>query len=221
MGLRKEDLITEYCYHIFNKSIAKYVIFKSETDYIRFTMLLKYNIPQIRHGDFSTFLNEYALRNHTKQPRPTFDCTSLVQIKAYCIMPTHFHLLLKQLKDNGISIYMQRLLNSYAKYFNIKHTRKGPLWQSRFKNVLVETEEQYLHLTRYIHLNPTSAGLVAKPEEWIYSSYHEYISMSGSTNRICKFKETPDFDPDTYRKFVEAGIEHQRDLAKIKKLILE
>ena len=70
---------------------------------------------------------------------------------------------------------MRRLLNSYTRYFNEKIKRKGPLWEGRFKKVLVNSDEQLLHLTRYVHLNPVSAGIVEKPEDWPCSSYREYI----------------------------------------------
>lgn len=80
------------------------------------------------------------------------DKEKLVEIVAYCFMPTHVHLILKQLKENGISIVMNHVLNSYTRYFNTKHKRKGPLWEARFKSVLVESDEYLIHLTRYIHL---------------------------------------------------------------------
>jgi putative transposase len=79
-------------------------------------------------------------------------------------MPTHIHLVLRQLKDGGISKFMSNILNSYSRYFNIKHNRKGPLWEGRFRKVLVGSDEQLLHLTRYVHLNPVTACLVDKPK---------------------------------------------------------
>ncbi len=78
-------------------------------------------------------------------------------------MPTHIHLILKQLKEDGISAYMSKILNSYTCYFNRRTKRKGPLWESRFKRVEVTSDEQLLHLTRYIHLNPVTAHIVEEP----------------------------------------------------------
>jgi putative transposase len=95
----------------------------------------------------------------------------LVEVVAYCIMQTHFHLILKQVTEDGIAKFMGRILNGYSRYFNSLHSRVGPLWTGRFKNVLIRNDEHLLHLTRYIHLNPVSAGLVTKPEDWDYSSY--------------------------------------------------
>ena len=95
----------------------------------------------------------------------------LVKVVAYCIMPTHFHMILKQILPDGITNYLGRLLNGYSRYFNVKHHRTGPLWAGRFKNCLIFSNDHLLHLTRYIHLNPTLAGMVKDPVEWKFSSY--------------------------------------------------
>ena len=136
-------------------------------------------------------------------------------------MPTHFHLILRQLTDNGISIFMQNTLNSYSRYFNIKHNRKGPLWQGRFKSVLIKTEEQLLHLTRYIHLNPVTAYLVERSEEWPSSSYKEFLSDNDDGEKICRFRDILDIEPLSYREFVNDAVSYERELAKIKRLLLE
>jgi putative transposase len=116
---------------------------------------------------------------------------------------------------------MSTILNSYTRYFNTKHKRKGPLWESRFKSVLVETDEQLLHLTRYIHLNPVTAFLVDKPEEWKASSYNEYLLKVSGSDRTCNYDGILDIEPSSYRKFVEDRISYQRELAKIKELLIE
>ena len=143
----------------------------------------------------------------------------LVQIIAYCLMPTHVHLVLKQLTDSGLSIYMGNVLNSYARYFNTKHQRKGPLWESRFKNVRVTSDDQLLHLTRYVHLNPVTAHLAEDAGEWEASSYSEYLSKNAEDHRICSFEELIDVEPIEYKKFVKERIPQQRVLALIKNSI--
>ncbi|MBU2530527.1 MAG: hypothetical protein KKD35_05755, partial [Elusimicrobia bacterium] len=91
--------------------------------------------------------------------------------------------------------------------------------QGRFKNRLVETDEELLHLTRYVHLNPVTAYLVNKPEDWKYSSYSEYVS---DTNEgICDFSDVIAITLDKYKEFTEDNISYQRELSKIKNLILE
>jgi putative transposase len=145
----------------------------------------------------------------------------LVHIIAYCLMPTHIHLFLRQSAANGISVFMGRLLNGYARYFNLRHKRKGPLWEGRFKNVRVKTNEQALHLSRYIHLNPASAGLVNKPGEWEHSSYQEYLSRSSQEPGLCAFQGVFDFTSAEYQNFVEKHRDAQRETAILKGLMME
>ena len=105
----------------------------------------------------------------------------LVSILAYCVMPNHFHLLLKQEVEGGISTYLRRLTVSFVRYYNILHKQKGPLFESFFKAVLIESENQLLHVSRYIHLNPTSAKLVNDPIKYPYCLFLT-TPMVGSKN---------------------------------------
>ena len=170
---------------------------------------------------FSKFLKlSMVLRDQQYEASPSPD-EKLVEIIAFCIMPTHLHFILKQLKENGISTFMSNILNSYTRYFNTKYNRKGPLWEGRFKNALVKTDEQLLHLTRYIHLNPVTVYLVNKPEEWPASSFQEYMLKVNDNDKICKYDDLLKIEPPTYRKFVVNRASYQRDLAKIKELLFE
>ncbi|MDI6892854.1 MAG: transposase [Actinomycetota bacterium] len=207
-------------YHVTTKSIAGYVIFNNEKEYLRMKQLLQYYQVENPPARFSYFLarqkGKKELINDKDQGQE-----KLNRIIAYCLMPTHIHLVLQQLKKSGISIYMNRVLNSYTRYFNAKHHRKGPLWTGRFKRVLVETDEQLIHLTRYIHLNPVTAYLVDKPELWQFSSYHEYLTGEPMKEKVCEFKHFLEISPNEYREFVDDQISYQRELAAIKDLILE
>jgi len=111
----------------------------------------------------------------------------VIHIIAYCLMPTHIHMLLEEVKEDGISIFTNNVLNSYTRYFNTKHKRKGPLWEGPSKKVTIKSDDQLLHLTRYIHLNPVTAYLCNKPEEWPYSSYNEYIKPN-TNNNFCDYE---------------------------------
>ncbi|MEW6110024.1 MAG: transposase, partial [Nitrospirota bacterium] len=145
---------------------------------------------------------------------------SIVDVIAYCIMPTHLHIALKQLKNGGISIFMGNVLNSYTRYFNTRFGRKGPLWQSRFKNVPVESDEQLSHLTRYIHLNPVTEHLCEDPGAWEYSSFSEYM-VGESEDALCVRNYNLFPSPSSYRDFVLDQKEYQRSLATMKALYLE
>jgi putative transposase len=115
---------------------------------------------------------------------------------------------------------MARVLNGYSRYFNTKHKRIGPLWSGRFKSVLITNDEQLLHLTRYIHLNPTSAGLVKKPGDWPHSSYKEYVDYKVK-QRICKYKEVIEMSRKEYKKFTEDRKDYQREISVIKNLTID
>jgi len=210
-------------YHIYNRSINEMEIFTNNNEYRRFTDAIRFyqvEKPQIK---FSDFMEQKSHRRGgisginwgTLFPEKE----RLVEIIAYCIMPTHFHLLLRQLRGGGIPIFINNLLNSYTRYFNTRYKRKGTLWEGRSKKVLLMSDEQLLHTTRYIHLNPVTAHLVNKPEEWLWSSYHEYLleASESENERICNYDSVLDIKPSAYKKFVEDGIIYQREMAKAKK----
>jgi len=215
--MRKQPLNTEDIYHVFTKSIAGFRVFRTRTDYTRMIGLFKFYRIKNPATRFSTYIE-------IKDKEQFFikyiaDRKHLVDIVAYCLMPTHIHLIIKQLDNNGISIFMKNILDSYTRYFNLRTKRKGPLWQSRFMSVMVENNEQLLHLTRYLHLNPTSEGLVERPEEWLYSSYGEYIRLA--KDKICNTDILPDILPSKYRRFVESRINYQKEISRLKELLFE
>jgi len=213
----EEPLITGEIYHVFSKSIAGFIIFNNETEFSRTISAIKYYKIVKPATRFALCVNA---KNSDIQLNKFDKNDNIVDIIAYCIMPTHIHFVLKQAKDKGISTFMNNLLNSYTRYFNTKHKRKGPLWESRFKRILVKTDEQLLHLTRYIHLNPVTAYLVEKPHMWAFSSYKEYLSNS-SGNKICNYADILDIEPVDYKSFTEERILDQRELAKIKELLFD
>lgn len=223
---RKQPLATGEIYHIFNKSIAGFKIFNSQNHYARIMAAIRYYQIQKPPLKFTRFIN-LSQNEKDKIDKKLFNRTTntdkskLVRIVAYCIMPTHLHLILEQLEDEGISTYMNNLLNSYTRYFNTRQKRKGPLWQGRFKNVLVETDEQLLHLTRYLHLNPVTAYLIKKPEQWSASSYNEFLSNADGNSKISQYDDLLDINPKSYSEFVNDRVSYQRELKKIKDLIME
>ena len=220
--MRKEPLVTGEVYHVFTKSIAGYRIFNNDVEFSRMLNVICYYQRQKLELKFSDFIRSANVKTKHFPLRKweSGDEEKLVEIIAYCLMPTHIHLILKQLKENGISTFMRKILDSYTRYFNTKHKRKGPLWEGKFQNVLVKTDEQLLHLTRYIHLNPVTAYLVDKPEDWPMSSYQEYLSNI-SNSRISKYDGILDIEPKDYQKFVADRIGYQRELTKIEDLFLE
>lgn len=218
--MRKNHLKTNEIYHVLNKSIAGYEIFNRDDHFSRIIELIKYYNRKKIELKYSRYLK--LLKQGTcKKIDSCAESEKLVIVVAYCIMPTHLHLILKQNCENGITNFMSKISNSYTRYFNTKHNRKGPLWVGRFKSVLVENNEQLLHLTRYVHLNPTTSGLIDNPQDWPASSYDEYLWEADSNNKICEFANLLEIIPKKYKKFVESRRSYQRELAKIKKIVID
>ncbi len=223
--MRKDPLVNGEVYHIFNKSIAGFNIFNNGKEFLRIVNLIVFYQcnqrikPAIKFSRFVKSMDKdsYILNESVKY----LVKDKLVEIIAYCIMPTHIHIILQQLQQNGITIFMSNILNGYTRYFNIKHKRKGPLWEGRFKSVLVGDDIQLLHLTRYIHLNPVTPFLVDKPEDWAFSSYKEFLSREDIKTKISKYDAVLEIEPEFYKNFVENRTSYQRELAKIKELIIE
>ena len=221
---REIPLVTGEIYHIVNRGTASQTIFSSQRHYQRALEIMLYyqnQKPPLRYSYFSALspsvkVEKLAQLKNTKE--------FLVEILAYCLMPNHFHFLLKQLVDNGISNYLSKFSNSYTRYFNTKHNRVGPLLQGKFKSIQVENENQLLHLSRYIHLNPFSSGIVKHLkdlQDYPYSSLSEHLGLNN--NQYCSkdmilsyFKST-----NAYRDFIFDQAYFQRELEIIKHSILE
>jgi putative transposase len=213
---RKDRFIEGEIYHVFNKSISNYNIFKDLNNTQRFLNAFEYyNNNPMRHS-FSNFTqkNKFNYKNII-YPVENSKC----KILSYCIMPDHYHFLLKIMKSNSFSKFLGDVENSFTRYFNIRFDRRGPLWQNSFKAVEIRSNEQLLHVSRYIHLNPTTSRLVDKPEDWIFSSYKDFITNKNLLNDF--MKEISINDITDYKKFVENNIEYQRELKNIKKLLFE
>lgn len=151
------------------------------------------------------------------------DYEKLVEIVCFCLMPNHFHFMLKQKMENGISSFVSNFTNSYTRYFNKKHDRIGPLFEGIFKAVRIESEEQLIHTSRYIHLNPVSSYLI-EPEElenYHWSSYLEFLGFSDN-NLVVKDLILDFFSSvEAYKKFVLDQVDYARQLELIKHLTLE
>ena len=95
------------------------------------------------------------------------------RVLAWALMPNHVHLLVRS-GDRGLASFMRRLMTGYAMAFNRRHRRVGHLFQGRFRGHLIEEEGYFLEVSRYIHLNPVKAGWTSRPEDWPWSSVHDY-----------------------------------------------
>lgn len=224
MPYRHTPLVKGEIYHIYNRSIARQPIFLTNLYYQRAYETLSYynNLnPPVRFSHFSrlpTPLKNKMLENLNK------DNQKIVQILAFCFMPNHVHFLIKEIRVKGITTFMRKFQNSYAKYFNTKTERSGSLFQSMFKAVRILTDEQLLHVARYIHLNPITAFIlnnIGQLSNYPWSSYPIYIGRQSSelvsTDKILSFFTSK----NKFIKFTEDQVDYQRELDKIKHLLLE
>ena len=138
---------------------------------------------------------------------------SKVDLLTLCLMPNHFHLVLRQNQDGGISKFLADFQNSYTKYFNAKNKRSGSLLNRQFKSVHIETDEQLSHLLRYVVLNPFSSSIINNSNN-IFKFPYSYINFE----LINKFTNISTIK---FKEFVLNHADYQRQLEKIKHLTLE
>lgn len=150
--------VGEGYYHLYNRGVEKRDIFLDEQDYAVFTSYLKTyltpkNVDEL-HAIFSSKESNYKAKDKALKMLSLKNFSDEINLLAYCLMPNHFHLLIRQENYNGIDRLMRALATRYAVYFNSKYKRVGSLFQGVYKAVIIENERQLLHLSRYIHLNP-------------------------------------------------------------------
>lgn len=185
-------------YHIYNRGVEKRDIFKEKADYERFLRLL-----YVANGT-----EPYVFRDIEKLPLNKIQRGKpLVALGAYCLMPNHFHLLVKEIGDGGLSEFMEKLGTGYALYFNKKENRVGPLFQGTFKARHARRDEYLKYLFSYIHLNPLKLiqpswkeeGIAdpAKAKQYLgsyrYSSYPEFTGAKRDEAAIIARGEFPGY----------------------------
>lgn len=212
MPSRSMPFVNGQFYHVFNRGVAKMPIFLNAFDYKRFIKTTLYYQIEGPKPKFSRFSPTSIPLNRKNK---------IIEIVCYCLMPNHFHFLLKQMKDGGITEFTSKLSNSYTRYYNVKNKRVGPLFQGEFKSVYIENNEQLLHVSRYIHLNPLVGYLVKNLEQYRWFSYPEYIDTNSAD--VCskgvvidQFKSA-----DDYRQFVLDQEDYGKQLEAVKHQLLD
>jgi putative transposase len=155
----------EEIYHLYNRGTEKRDVFIDESDYLRFVVSL------------NTFNDKSNLTKPNRQLNLLPATTPFVEILSFSLMPNHFHIMVRQLIEGGISKLMQRLLNGYTKYFNIKNERSGTLFESKHKSKHVGDESYFQHLSRYIHLNPLDLVQIPWKTEGVCSQKEQSIEF--------------------------------------------
>ena len=173
MPYRKVQFAQGQFYHIYNRGVGRQPIFREEENYL---FLLRR-------------VNKYASAFH-------------IAVITYCLMPNHYHFLLRQDDQIPAGRLPQRVFNSYTKAFNKRYDRTGTLFEGPYKAIHVDQDHYLLHLCRYIHANPVKHGLVPDLEQWPYSNYLEWIGARNGklVDRAFVREQFP--VPEGYRQFV-------------------
>jgi len=214
MAVRKVRLVTGETYHVLNHSVQGMPIFKGQREMDIFLEAIEFYLQASPPTKFS----------HYRTNRDIFPINldqTLVTIINFCVMPNHFHFTLKQKEKNGIRQFIQKLSNSFAHYFSTKYNNRGAVFEGNFKAIRVESDEQLIHLSRYVHLNPVTAFMVEDPKDYPYSSYQIYLGKEKSKIVDPSLVLDQFSSIKKYEKFVLSQKNYQRDLYKIKHLILE
>lgn len=200
--MRKIPFVENEYYHLYNRGTNKMVIFNDQSDYDRFQKLL-YIANSIKTPQYSDI---------NKNLCPTWEIErgeTLVDIGAYCLMPNHFHILIKVKNGKSASLFLQRILTSHSKYINIKYDRTGSLFQGKSKSEYLKDDQYLKYLFSYIHLNPIKLiqknwkedGIKnnEKAKEYLskykYSSYFDFIEKNRIESKIINKLAFPDYFP--------------------------
>lgn len=195
-------------YHIYNRGNEKEKIFLDEGDFNYFILKLNQNL----------FPSDFRKTKFRTPPLPE-NSFSLV---CYCLMPNHFHLLIKQNKEIRTSQLILRVCTSFSKYFNKKYDRVGHLFQDQFKQEPVGDNSYLSWLSAYIHQNPKTSGLVEKTENYKWGSYQDYIDLSRGLIKCDKKIILDQFKTvSVYRDFVESSYEVIKKRKDLECLLLD
>jgi putative transposase len=199
-------------YHLYNRGINRQQIFLEDRDYLYLINLLK------------TYLSPDLLINPNTGLSNEKNISNMISLSCFCLMPNHFHFLVKQTETNGITKLTQRVFTAYFSYMNLKYNKTGPLFDGKLKGVLVDSEEYLLHLSRYIHRNPLQLIQNAPLSTYPYSSYsyyigHRHASWVQAKTLLDIFYLPTTQSQQTYKEFVE--FENEESDNKINDIGLE
>lgn len=220
---RKTPLVNGEIYHIFNRGIDHRPTFLDKRGYFHALEVIKFYRFVEHPARLSAFhiWSEERREAFLKEAEKTN--LTLIEIISYCLMPNHFHFLLRQKIEGGISKFMSDFQNSYTRYFNIRQKRNGPLFLDQFKAIRIETNDQFLHVCRYIHLNPYTSFVVKTWDAlrtYSWSSFPEYLDLKKgfceTEEILSNFKSRSSFEKFTYDQ-----ADYQRQLDGIKHLVVE
>lgn len=222
--MRKIKIIQGEYYHIYDRGNNKQSIFNDERDWIRLLLLIFcFQSPLTFHNirRHVNYFVQHRVLNIPEEMMKEIIKNRYVELVSFTLMPNHFHLILRESKQGGISQYMQRVLNAYTKYFNAKYKTSGHLFQGPFQAVHIKDDNQLLYLSAYIHRN------IREIKEWTdkehlfpWSSYQDYIGKNRWGELLKKDIVSEQFPSnEEYRLFVEKS--GAKELPIDKKLLFD
>lgn len=216
-------------YHIYNRGVNKQTIFYEEQDYAVFLSYLKtYLCPKNEKELYASLadpLTNYKEKDQILRLLRLNNFSDEIVLLSYCLMQNHFHLLLKQKSPNAIDSFMNSLCVRYSMFINKKYERVGPLYQSVYKAVLIESDEQLLYTTSYIHRNPLPKSLASKDH-----LFHGYLSQPSSLPEYLGQRKTEWVHPEEILSYFsktnpqlsyQAFIEQTNDYSLISKALID
>ena len=212
--LRSVPLTTGETYHIYNRGAHKQAIFSDGDDYRRFQLNL-----HIANHSKPVVVREILEVQKYREPFSGFPADkALVDVFAYSLMPNHFHLVLRQKIDGGITRFMKKLGGGYSMYFNIKHKHSGTLFQGPFKSKHIDSDPYHKWIFAYVHLNPvgiedakwktedmTNAHIEDFLTHYEYSSYQDYYGVDRPQRSILAHGEGREYvdERETFNDLIE------------------
>lgn len=206
----RDKIITGEFYHIYNRGVEKREIFSCTSDYGRFVSSLR---------EFNTNSPAWLVADELSRGR-TSTGEPLVNIIAYCLNPNHYHLILEQKVENGITLFMRKLGTGYTMYFNKKYARSGFLFQGKFKSIHIASNEYLLYVSAYVNCNSEIHG-IAKVQDYIWCSFPDYVGKRSGTllerNAVMQqFRNVKD-----YEDFAMKNMMVMKNKKEMQKLALE
>lgn len=206
MHLRGQMLAEGENYHVFNRGAHKQAIFTCPEDYDRFQVmlyLLNTKLPVVMRRILSEYKNRDLADIFLEEPSDR----SLVDILGYALMPNHFHLILRQRSEEGISRFMRKLCTAYSMYFNVKYDHRGCIFQGRYKASHIDNDAYFRYIFAYVHLNPfdlmqadwKDVGVKNRAltrsflSNYRHSSLCDYIGAERPEHAILSREGVPDF----------------------------
>jgi len=198
----KKSFVLDGIYHVYNRGVEKRNIFLDEADYLYFSSILRSALKKEAPED----MIGNVLRNRIQNFSDT------ITMLAYCLMPNHFHFLIKQQDEHSLDKFIKSVCTRYSMYFNRKYKRIGSLFETVYKAILIKDDAYFLHISRYIHKNPTKLHIDLVKA---HSSYAEYLGLKNTSwvnpglilASFSSETNSPHTSFTSYRSFVEEADE--------------